>query len=58
MPIGALLTSIFAGYHCSKKISREEMQTLPVVYNIWYFIVCYLAPLCIIAIFVNKVFFS
>ncbi|WP_274307819.1 sodium-dependent transporter [Solibacillus daqui] len=58
MPIGALLTSIFAGYHYSKKISREEMQTLPVVYNIWYFIVRYLAPLSIIAIFVNKVFFS
>lgn len=58
MPIGALLTSIFAGYHYSKKISREEMQTLPVVYNTWYFIVRYLAPLSIIAIFVNKVFFS
>ncbi|MEK4700866.1 sodium-dependent transporter [Solibacillus sp. FSL R7-0668] len=58
MPIGALLTSIFAGYHYSKKISREEMQTSPIVYNIWYFIVRYLAPICIIAIFVNKVFFS
>lgn len=58
MPIGALLTSIFAGYHYSKKISREEMQTSPIIYNIWYFIVRYLAPICIIAIFVNKVFFS
>ena len=58
MPIGALLTSIFAGYHYSKKISREEMQTSLIIYNIWYFIVRYLAPICIIAIFVNKVFFS
>ncbi|MER2128676.1 sodium-dependent transporter [Solibacillus sp. FSL H8-0523] len=58
MPIGALLTSIFAGYHYSKNISREEMQTSPVIYHIWYFIVRYLAPICIIAIFVNKVFFS
>ena len=58
MPIGALLTSIFAGYHYSKKISKEEMQTSPVVYNIWLFIVRYLAPISIIAIFINKVFFN
>ena len=58
MPIGALLTSIFAGYHYSKKISREEMHTSSVVYYIWYFIVRYIAPICIVAIFVNKVFFS
>ncbi|MER2115192.1 MAG: sodium-dependent transporter, partial [Solibacillus isronensis] len=33
MPIGAFLTSIFAGYYYSKKISREEMMTSPAVYN-------------------------
>ncbi|MGN7477579.1 sodium-dependent transporter [Solibacillus silvestris] len=58
MPIGAFLTSIFAGYQYSKKISREEMQTSPIVYNIWLFIVRYLAPISIAAIFINKVFFS
>ncbi|MEK5186029.1 sodium-dependent transporter [Solibacillus sp. FSL R5-0691] len=58
MPIGAFLTSIFAGYYYSKKISREEMQASPVVYNCWLFIVRYVAPLSIAAIFINKVFFS
>lgn len=58
MPIGAFLTSIFAGYYYSKKISREEMMTSPVVYNCWLFIVRYVAPLSIAAIFINKVFFS
>ena len=58
MPIGALLTSIFAGYHYSKKISQQEMQASPVVYHIWRFIVRYLAPICIVAIFINKVFFN
>ncbi|MBD8036897.1 sodium-dependent transporter [Solibacillus sp. A46] len=58
MPIGALLTSIFAGYHYSKKISREEIQASPILYNVWLFIVRYLAPISIVAIFINKVFFS
>ncbi|WP_342573668.1 sodium-dependent transporter [Solibacillus sp. FSL K6-1781] len=58
MPIGAFLTSIFAGYYYSKKISREEMQASPIVYNSWLFIVRYVAPLSIAAIFINKVFFS
>lgn len=58
MPIGALLTSIFAGYHYSKKISREEIQASPILYTVWLFIVRYLAPISIIAIFINKVFFS
>ncbi|MEK4130969.1 sodium-dependent transporter [Solibacillus sp. FSL W8-0474] len=58
MPIGALLTSIFAGYHYSKKISREEIQASPIIYTIWLFIVRYLAPISIVAIFINKVFFS
>ena len=58
MPIGALLTSIFAGYHYSKKISREEIQASPILYTVWLFIVRYLAPISIVAIFINKVFFS
>ena len=58
MPIGALLTSIFAGYHYSKKISKEELQTSPAIYHVWLFIVRYLAPISIVAIIVNKIFFS
>lgn len=58
MPIGAFLTSIFAGYYYSKKISHEELQASPVVYTCWLFIVRYVAPLSIAAIFINKVFFS
>lgn len=58
MPIGALLTSIFAGYHYSKKISQQEMETSKTFYHIWLFIVRYLAPISIAAIFINKVFFS
>ncbi|MBD8033302.1 MULTISPECIES: sodium-dependent transporter [Solibacillus] len=58
MPIGALLTSLFAGYHYSKKISREEIQASPILYTVWLFIVRYLAPISIVAIFINKVFFS
>jgi neurotransmitter:Na+ symporter, NSS family len=58
MPIGAFLTSIFAGYYYSKKISQEELQTSPWIYNVWLFIVRYLAPISIAAIFINKVFFS
>lgn len=56
MPIGALLISLFAGYHYSKQISREELQASPIIYTIWLFIVRFVAPIAIITIFITKIF--
>lgn len=55
MPIGALLISLFAGFHYSKKISKEELQASPFVYKLWLTIVRYVAPMAIITIFISKI---
>ena len=56
MPIGALLIALFAGYHYSRKISQEELQTSPFLFTVWYTIVRYIAPIAIIIIFIRGVF--
>ena len=56
MPIGALLISLFAGYHYSRKISQEELQASPIIFKAWYTIVRYIAPVAIIIIFIRGVF--
>lgn len=56
MPIGALLTSLFAGYHYSKRISQEEMDTSPVLYHTWRIIVRFLAPIAILTILITGLF--
>lgn len=56
MPIGALFISLFAGFHYSKKISKEELQASPFIYTVWLTIVRYIAPLAIIIILISKIF--
>jgi len=56
MPIGALFISLFVGFYYSKQITKEELQTTPSIYKIWLFIVRYIAPIAIIAIFITKIF--
>lgn len=56
MPIGALLLSLFVGYYYSKKITREEMQTGPILYWSWLIIVRYIAPIAILIILFNGIF--
>ncbi|MGM9950386.1 MAG: sodium-dependent transporter [Lysinibacillus sp.] len=56
MPIGALLISLFAGFHYSKKVSQQELASSPVIFNIWLMIVRYLAPVAILIILLRSVF--
>ena len=56
MPIGALLIALFAGFHYSKNISKEEMQTSPILYTIWLAIVRFIAPIAIIIILIRGIF--
>ena len=58
MPIGALLISLFAGYHYSKQISQEELQSSPIIFKIWLAIVRYIAPIAIIVILLQSAFFA
>lgn len=56
LPLGALLISIFAGYVLKKQETFEELNISSLSFNIWYFIVRYLAPIAIILVFLNAVF--
>ncbi|HSO59364.1 MAG TPA: sodium-dependent transporter [Paenisporosarcina sp.] len=53
LPLGALLISIFAGYVLKKHETFEELNITSLSFNIWYFIVRYLAPIAIILVFLN-----
>ncbi|AYC29937.1 sodium-dependent transporter [Paenisporosarcina cavernae] len=55
LPLGALLISIFAGYVMPKPDSMDELQIKTSSYEIWYFLVRFVAPIAIIAVFVNKI---
>ncbi|MET0960696.1 MAG: sodium-dependent transporter [Psychrobacillus psychrotolerans] len=56
LPLGALMISIFAGYVLKKQETFEELNISSLSFNIWYFIVRYLAPIAIILVFLNAVF--
>ncbi|WP_332648960.1 sodium-dependent transporter [Lysinibacillus sp. 54212] len=56
MPIGALLISLFAGFHYTKKISKEEFQSSPLLFKIWLTIVRYIAPIAIAVILIRSIF--
>jgi len=52
MPLGALLISIFVGFVLTKKETQDELDTHPVIYALWRFLVRFAAPVAIIVIFV------
>ena len=56
MPIGALLTSLFVGYHYTKNIAKEELNAANWLFTAWYMIVRYLAPLAILVILINQLY--
>ena len=56
MPIGALLTSLFVGYHYTKDIAKDELQSSTWLFNAWYIIVRYLAPIAILVILINQLY--
>ncbi|AQW82974.1 sodium-dependent transporter [Campylobacter pinnipediorum] len=59
-PIGGIGGAIFVGYI----IKKEALQTLfapyatQLVFNIWYFIIKFVAPISILAIMINIIFFN
>ena len=58
MPVGSLLMCIFVGWVADESVIRAELTnggTLrSPLYPVWLFIVRYIAPLCIMLIFVNE----
>ncbi|WP_432359860.1 sodium-dependent transporter [Sporosarcina sp. UB5] len=52
LPLGALLTSIFAGLILTTAETADELKMNPFLHHTWKFIVRFIAPLAIIIIFI------
>lgn len=57
MPIGALLVAIFAGYKISKADAAAELNTKDWIFKTWRILVRFVAPIAIIIVFIQSVFF-
>jgi len=58
LPLGSLLTCIFLGWFVPQKIVKDEYTNWGTLrgttYNVWLFLVRYVCPICIIAIFLHQ----
>ena len=55
MPLGGILMAVIAGWLLAKESSREEMSlSREWVFNLWLFLVRYIAPLAVLLIFVSN----
>lgn len=58
MPVGSLLMCLFVGWVVDKEIVRQEITNQGTLrspfYSLWFFLVRYVAPLCILLIFANE----
>lgn len=57
LPLGGLFIAIFVGHLMSKRKVTEELDTSPMLYKIWYFLIRYITPLLVIIVFLKAVKF-
>jgi neurotransmitter:Na+ symporter, NSS family len=59
LPLGALFISLFVGYKIPRKLVKEELEqgskAVGILFDIWYFLIRYIVPLAIIAVFLNTI---
>lgn len=58
MPAGGLFIALFAGWFVSRKNAMEELAIDVPSFKIWYFLVRYVCPLAITAVFISVLFLS
>ncbi|MBK3496197.1 sodium-dependent transporter [Viridibacillus sp. YIM B01967] len=58
MPIGALLVAIFAGYKISRADAASELDTKSWIFTTWHILVRFVAPIAIIIVFIQGIFFK
>lgn len=58
LPLGGLLTCLFIGWYVPKKIVKDEFTNWGTIrgtlFGVYYFVVRYVCPICIIAIFLHQ----
>lgn len=55
LPLGGLLIALFAGWVMSPAASSEELRLQPRHYQLWRFVLRYLSPIAVFAIFLNVI---
>ena len=50
LPVGGLLIAVFAGWVMPQSSTREELALNPRVYDIWRFLIRYIAPIAVLVI--------
>ncbi len=53
LPLGGLLMAIFVGFIVKKKIVHEELEMNQTLFNLWRFIIRFIAPVAVTLIFIN-----
>lgn len=54
LPLGGLGFALFAGWVMSKKTTFEELKIKPFLFNIWLYLIRYIAPIGIILVVVDS----
>lgn len=55
LPLGGLFIALFAAWVMRAESTREELNTYPVIYKIWRFLVRFITPLAVIVVFLKAV---
>ncbi|MEM7466474.1 MAG: sodium-dependent transporter [Pseudomonadota bacterium] len=55
LPLGGLCIALFAGWAMSKSSTAEELESSAIVIGAWRILVRYVAPLGVVAIFLNAI---
>jgi len=56
LPLGGVLIALFAGWFMSERAVREEMDMQhPWLYRLWYFLLRFVTPICVIAVFLKAI---
>ncbi|MFP8966371.1 sodium-dependent transporter [Pokkaliibacter sp. CJK22405] len=58
LPLGGLLIAIFAGYVMLRRFTQEELSLSEGQYQAWRITVRYIAPVLVVIVLVNQLFFS
>ncbi|MDH5392767.1 MAG: sodium-dependent transporter [Gammaproteobacteria bacterium] len=55
LPLGGLFIAIFVGHLMAKHKVKEEMNSHPLLYTIWYALIRYVTPLLVIIVFLKAI---
>ena len=55
LPLGGLFIALFAGWVMREESTSEEIDTYPMIYKIWRFLVRFITPVAVIVVFLKAV---